>query len=220
MPIQTLQHDNASLISAYSTAQTRVADLEEEVRVSRLEIAKLVKERQRLEAKVDLLEAEIEELQNTMEVSQQHTAAKDAQYSHIVELSTKLQTQGVAEAQQRRTERERWAHDKQNMERTITMLRSEVRQLRKNAQRSITSYMDGSGLPEPEPTVTDQAEPETQLDALECGNANTEDTLAEIRKQHTDLMDLIEKLASIGRSMQTRMQSLDTDHSSPQKPGE
>ena len=218
-----LHSENANLITAYSSAQIRIAELDEELRLSRMDFMKLVKERQRLEAKVDLLEAEVDELQKNMDIAQQHTAAKDTQYSQILELSTKLQTQEVAETQQRRTERERWLQDKQHMERSIIMLNSEITQLRTSSRRSMTPEpprMDGSGSPKAGPTTTDQTEFGAPWKTPKHEIRYSRNALINIRKQHGELMKLIEKSESIGRDMQAYMDSMELHYRSPSEHGD
>ena len=207
-------------MSETSSSRTQVMDLDEQVRASRLEIAKLVKDRQRLKAKIDVLEAEVDELQNNMEVSQQHTAAKDAQYSQIVDLSTKLQGQGAADAQHRKAQQEQWIRDKQNMERVIKTLEAEIHNLRTSIHASTARHVDGSG-PLPTPSrMTDHARLGTGEDGLEHANTNTVDALLDIRKQHAHLMECIEKLGSIGKNMQTRFSSMDAVFNPPHAPND
>ena len=218
--IQNLQRENARLMSETSSSRTQVMDLDEQVRASRLEIAKLVKDRQRLKAKIDVLEAEVDELQNNMEVSQQHTAAKDAQYSQIVDLSTKLQGQGAADAQHRKAQQEQWIRDKQNMERVIKTLEAEIHNLRTSIHASTARHVDGSG-PLPTPSrMTDHARLGAGEDGLEHANTNTVDALLDIRKQHAHLMECIEKLGSIGKNMQTRFSSMDAVFNPPHAPND
>ena len=200
--IQTLQRENANLASAFSSAQIRIANFDEEVRASKQELAKLVKDRQRLEAEIEVLEMEIVELQNSMKVSQRHAAAKDAQYSQIVELSTKLQVRGTTDAQQCKAEREQWAHERQVTARVIMTLESEVQNLR---ARSTTRHTSGSNPLPASSRITDQAN-------------LIEDGLIGIWKEHTQLMDCIEKLGMVGKNMQTYFQSLHASASMPHKP--
>jgi len=79
--LQNLQRDNADLVSAKANAKLQIADLDKTVLASSLEFNKLIKERQSLKAEIDVLKAEIGELQNSIEHSQRHSVAKDTRYS-------------------------------------------------------------------------------------------------------------------------------------------
>ena len=202
---QILQHKNANLVSAYSSAQIRIADLGEEARASKLEITKLVKDQQRLRAKIDVLEAEINELHYNIEIAQQHTATKDAQYSQMVELSTKLQSHGTADAQRHKAQQEQWAHEKGEMERLINMMRSEIESLRSNSRRTTTPQPCRSGLPKASLTMTDPGGREAP------SNINIQDALNTLQKEHAHLVNHLEKLGTAGRKMQTYLQDIGTD---------
>lgn len=97
LTIQTLQRVITDLASAYAQAQIYMADMDSKVQASRAENGKLAKERQRLSGKIEFLETQLEGQGQIIKQIQEHTAAKDAQYSRIVELSTRLQSQGAAE---------------------------------------------------------------------------------------------------------------------------
>lgn len=141
--LQNLPRDNADLVSAYANAKHQTADLDKTVLASTLEFNKLIKERQSLKAKTDVLEAESEELQNSIEHSQRHSVAKDTQYSQIVEMSSRLQIQATADAQQRNYEKDQWVRERGNMQQTIATLRSEVRLLRKTYSGLAPPIRDG-----------------------------------------------------------------------------
>ena len=213
--IQNLQRENARLMSETSSARTQAMDLDEQVRASKLEISKLVKDRQRLKAKIDVLEAEVDELQNNMEVSQQHAAAKDAQYSKIVDLSTRLQGQGTVDAQHRKIQQDQWIRDKQSLEKIIKTLETEIHNLRTSIHKSTTRRADGSGPLSPTSRMTDQAQSGAREDGLEHANASTVDALLNIRKQHQHLTECIEKLGTIGRNMQTQFSNMGATLATP-----
>lgn len=208
---QTLQREYCSLVSAYSLTQTRIADLDEAAQASNLETERLSNDRQRLKAKVDVLEAEIDELQNSIEVSRQHSATKDAQYSQIVDLSTRLQTQSAFDTQQWRVEQEQWANEKQLMQDTIAKLRSEVRDLQLGLTKSTASCHDrlshDTGTsPQSIPTSTIRATLAQHSNSLQQANASIEAALIDISNHHLQLNDHVEKLGSIGKNIQTQVQ--------------
>ena len=220
--LQSLQRENADLISAYSQAQARIAELDATLQASSAEVAKLFKERQGLKAKVEILEAETEELQSNADQSQQHTFAKDAQYSQILEFSTRLQTQSMSDSQQRKLDYEKWEHERQAMLQTITNLRAEVRTLRKSygsvAQMQLQST-DGSSTG---PTVTHGSSTSNDLEAevqvLREANTVMQNTLNKVRQEHMQLSDYIGKLEGIGRNVERHLQASEVVVDTPRIP--
>jgi predicted RNase H-like nuclease (RuvC/YqgF family) len=223
--LQSLQRENAELVSAYSQAQSRMADLDKLVQTSGLEIGKLLKERQGLKAKVDALEAEVDELQASIEVAQQHTVAKDAQYSQILELSTRLQSQAEFGGQQRKIDKERWELEKHDMLQTITALRSELRTLR-TTYGSVPQPEQGYAIREasgPKGTlsgvVTAASAPtspmhlETEVVILRKANSAMKDTLSKVRQEHVQLHEYVERLGGLGRDIQRQLQAGTTGES-------
>ncbi|KAL9126321.1 MAG: hypothetical protein Q9217_004605 [Psora testacea] len=83
-------------------------------------------EHETLRSRIQILEAQIEDLHNTIYEIQQQAAAKDAQYSQIIDRATELEQRSMAESQQRRAEREEWEREKVEMLQTITDLRALV----------------------------------------------------------------------------------------------
>ena len=207
-----LQRENADLASAYAQAQIYIADLDTKVQASRAENGKLAKERQIMTGKIDLLEAQLEELEQSVQETQEHTAARDAQYSRIVELSTRLQSQGTAEQHE-------WLSEKQTMQSVIDSLKTEVMGLRKayaNYGKStnpspspVNDYPRGTeGHPNP------SAEPSshgliTEVEALRRANARMEDALAEVRGDNAQLAKYLEKLGGVERNMQMHLQRME-----------
>ena len=220
--LQSLQRENADLISAYSQAQARIAELDATLQASSAEVAKLFKERQGLKAKIEILEAEAEELQSNADQSQQHTFAKDAQYSQILEFSTRLQTQSMSDSQQRKLDYEKWEHERQAMLQTITNLRAEVRTLRKSygsvAQMQLQST-DGSSTG---PTVTHGSSTSNDLEAevqvLREANTVMQNTLNKVRQEHMQLSDYIGKLEGIGRNVERHLQASEVVVDTPRIP--
>ncbi len=223
LTIQTLQRENTHLASAYAQAQTYIADLDTKVQASRVENGKLVKDRQRLTGKIELLEAQLEELEQSIQQTQEHTAAKEAQYSRIVDLSTRLQSQGAAESRARKAEQYEWFSEKRSMQSEIDALENEIKGLRK----AYASYTKLSSLtPSPVENNTDAIEGNSssaaefsshehiaEMEALRRANARMEDALAGVRGDNAQLAECIEKLGTVEENIQMHLQRVETTRS-------
>ena len=229
---QTLQHENTDLASAYSHAQIHIAELDTKVQASQAENEKLVKERQRLTGKIEVLEAQLEELEHSIQQTQKHTAAKDVQYSRIMEQSTRLQSQGAAESQARKAEQYEWSCEKKSMQGVIKSLSNEVYSLRK----AYASYASDTTIADSTPlSINDgleghlgsAAEPSShgliaEMEALRHTNARMGDTLAGIRGDNAQLAECIEKLSGVEKSIYMRIEEVETTRSlwdSPNREG-
>ena len=209
--LQGLQRENADLVAANSQAQARIAELDVALQASSAEIAKLFKDRDRLRAKVDLLEAELGETQNSTERSQRNIATKDAQYSQILDFSNRLQTQAIVDAKKCKADGEEWEREKHDMLQTIANLRLEVRTLRR-------SYGNGSRTPSHDkqegPTGANTTrngltrnDLEAEVHILKEANSLIEGTLSKVREEYTHLSEYIDKLQGIGRNVQRYLQA-------------
>ena len=213
---QRPQHENIDLATAYNDAQIYIADLDTKIQASHSENVKLGKERQRLTGKIELLEAQLEELEHRIQQTQKHTLAKDAQYSCIMDLSTRLQSQGAAESQARKLEQQGWAREKKSMQNVIESLENEVTNLR-------TAYARCTRVTSSTPSPTDDcphgsggngeafAESSSQgliaeIEALRRSNARMEDALAGVGGDNAQLARYIEKLRNVEKSIQLRLQ--------------
>ena len=183
------------------------------IQASRAENGKLAKERQILTGKIELLEAQLEELEQSIQQTQEHTAAKDAQYSRIVELSTRLQSQGAAEQHE-------WSSEKKSMQGVIDSLKNEVKGLRK-AYASYAKLINPSPSPiddyhrriegHPKPSAESSSHGLiSEMEALRHANVRMEDALTGVRGDHAQLAEYLEKLGSIERNVQMHLQRVET----------
>lgn len=221
--LQNLQRENADLVAAYAHSKIHIADLDKTVQSSSLELNKLFQERQSLKAKVDVLEAEIEELQNSIEHSQRHSVAKDTQYSQIVEMSSRLQIQATADTQQRTFEKNQWVKERGDMQQTIITLRSEVRSLRKIYSGLSAPLHHRSGTSSKDTfrddfTVSSPVALQAELRDMQQTNSNLEDALEKVRQEHTQLVLHVERLGGISRNMQTHLRDAGADGLNSQGP--
>ena len=216
----TLQRENTDLASAYSHAQIHIADLDTKVQACRAENEKLVKERQRLTGKIEVLEAQLEELEHSIQQTQKHTAAKDVQYSRIMEQSTRLQSQGAAESQARRAEQHEWSCEKKSMQGVIKSLSNEVYSLRKAyasdasdtkvADSTPFSTKDGLGGHLGSAAETSSHGLVAEMEALRHTNARMGDALAGVRGDNAQLAECIEKLSGVEKSIYMRIEEVET----------
>lgn len=213
----TLKQENTDLVSAFAQAQIYLADLDTKIQVSHAENEKLANERQRLMGRIEILEAQLEELEHGIQQTQKHSAAKDAQYSRIMELSTRLQSQGAAEAQSRMAEQHGWSSEKKYMQSVIDSLKNEVNGLRKayakftsltpSSMDSFANRIDGE---------TDSAVESSshgllaEREALRRTNARLEEALAGVRGDNIQLAKYVEKLGSVEQNIQMRLQKAET----------
>lgn len=220
LTIQTLQRENTDLASAYAQAQIYIADLDTRVQASRAENGKLAKERRRLTGKIELLEAQLEESEQSIQQAQEHTATKDAQYSRIVDLSTRLQRQGAAESQARKAEQHEWFSEKQNMQSVIGSLKNEIQGLHM-AYASYAKFTNLTPLPIDEYPDGGEDSPNSaaessshrliaEIEVLKRANARMKDALSGVRGDNAQLAEYIEKLGSVKKNMQMHLQKVET----------
>ena len=220
LTIQTLQRENADLTSAYAQAQIYIADLNSKVQASHAENGKLATERKRLMGKIEFLEAQLEELEQSIQQSEAHTAAKDAQYSRIVELSTRLQSQGAGESRVRKAERHEWSSEQKSMQSVIDSLKNEVKDLRK-AYASYTKFTNPTPSPIDDYPHGTEGNPDSaaesslhglivEMEALKRANVRLEGALVGVRGENAQLAEYVEKLCNVKNNIQMHVQKVQT----------
>jgi chromosome segregation ATPase len=124
LALQTLQREHDQLLGAFSRSQIRCSTLDKKSRVSDHEINSLTEEKIRLQAQVETLETQVEELLNAKDEVQKQTTADAAQWRQIVAMSSQLQAQGAEETKRYKADRESWERDRDGLQRRITELES------------------------------------------------------------------------------------------------
>jgi chromosome segregation ATPase len=124
LALQTLQREHDQLLGAFSRSQIRCSTLDKKSQVSDHEINSLTEEKIRLQAQVETLETQVEELLNAKDEVQKQTTADAAQWRQIVAMSSQLQAQGAEEAKRYKADRESWERDRDGLQRRITELES------------------------------------------------------------------------------------------------
>ena len=212
LALQDLRRDYEELGASYAQAMTRIADLDQRALESNTEVNALIKQRKSLQAKIEVLESEIEELQLNIEEAHRQGLAKDAQYSQIIDTSSKLQNQAMIETQQHTLEKDRWTRESDDMQRTICDLRSEAREMRRTYRCVSAAPLHDSAsfttiVPDEERDFTTSfpAQAQTDISILKQTNADLEEALAKVRQEHSRLVLHIEKLGDIGRNIQEHL---------------
>lgn len=110
---QILQGEHDKLLAAYSRSQTRCATLDRKSQVSDTEINNLVEDRVRLQAQVDALEVQVDELQRSRDEAHKQSVANGAQYMQIMGMSSRLQAQGAADLKKWKSDKDDWETEKE-----------------------------------------------------------------------------------------------------------
>lgn len=124
LALQTLQREHDQLLGAFSRSQIRCSTLDKKSQVSDHEINSLTEEKIRLQAQVETLEAQVEDLIKAKDEVHRQTTADAAQWRQIVAMSSQLQAQGAEEAKRYKSDRESWERDRGGLQRRITELES------------------------------------------------------------------------------------------------
>lgn len=181
---ETLQREHQSLLSAFARSQTQVAALDKKVHATDAEIKDLYEGRANLEAQVESLEAQIEEMQQSKDDAHDKSVAKDVQYTHIMAMSTKLEAQGVSDSKKWKAERQRWELERKVLMGQIAALKTE--------RSALLCRLDGSGAFE-----NTETEP-----SAECIND------IGILDSHRSLQKEVEELRTNCQKMQSMLQAL------------
>ncbi|KAI9795721.1 MAG: hypothetical protein M1835_005284 [Candelina submexicana] len=115
LALQTLQREHDTLLSAFSRSQTRCATLDRKFQVSDAEINNLTEDRLRLQASVEGLESQVEDLIKSRDEARKQSVANGGQYMKILAMASKLEAQESAD-------RKRWKSEKADLEDRIKTL--------------------------------------------------------------------------------------------------
>ena len=124
LALQTLQREHDQLLGAFSRSQIRCSTLDKKSQVSDHEINSLTEERIRLQAQVETLEVQVEELVKAKDEVHRQTTANAAQWRQIVAMSSQLQAQGAEETKRYKSDRESWERDRDGLQHRIAELES------------------------------------------------------------------------------------------------
>ena len=118
----TLQREHDTLLSAYSRQQTRCITLDKKTQVSDNEINTLTEEKLRLQAQVESLDAQVEDLVRAKDEAHKQSVANSQQYMQIMAMSGKLQAKSAEEAKKWKAEREELEQEKVELMEKIKLL--------------------------------------------------------------------------------------------------
>ncbi len=123
LALQTLQREHDTLLSAFSRSQTRCATLDKKFQVSDVEINNLTEDRMRLQASVEGLEIQVEDLIKSRDEARKQSVANGGQYMKILAMASKLEAQGAAD-------RKSWKSEKTDLEDRIKVLKGQKSDMR------------------------------------------------------------------------------------------
>lgn len=122
---EALQREHQSLLSAFTRSQKRVEVLDKKSHDTGIEVRDLHHGRVKLEAQIESLEDQVGEIQHCRDDEHAQSIAKDAQYMHIMTMSTKLEAQGASASQIWKAERDKWELERKAFTRQIIALENE-----------------------------------------------------------------------------------------------
>ncbi|KAI9798077.1 MAG: hypothetical protein M1833_004974 [Piccolia ochrophora] len=159
LALQTLQREHDSRLRALLRSRDRCIALEKKFQVSDAEINRLTEERISLQAQVDGLECQVEDLVNARDEARRESVANNVQYMSIVSRASQLEQQGAADKRRLRVEKEELNRRVAQLEREQT-ISQEVAPLEMPATSNVIPVQSrGPALSpphagEPTPTVT------------------------------------------------------------------
>lgn len=214
LAFETLQREHQSLLSAFSRSQSRVATLDKKFIASEAEINELNDGRVRLQAQIEALEAQVQEIQQIREIAHTQSITEGAQYMQIVAMSSKLQAQGASDSQKWKAEREQWELDKKAFMMQIEHLEREkqalLRSLRASEPSDSSLTHDKSttaiGTLEGTDTQASRCMLREEIRELRIKCNNLEAALQAIRHESSNFGQAFARLGSIGRRLQQHLQ--------------
>ncbi|OCK85409.1 hypothetical protein K432DRAFT_400264 [Lepidopterella palustris CBS 459.81] len=186
LAFQTLQREYDSLLQKLERQRTKCATLEKKFAVSDVEINTLTDEKEKLQAQVATLEAQVEELQQSRDESRKQLVANGAQYMRIMDMASRLQAQGAED-------KKRWAAEKLELERRVKILEEAMVT---GAERPDASTVDASEQHRPTP-AGQLGSPTAAL--MSSVSASSAETIAVLRTE-------IARLRSRTQSLETALQ--------------
>ena len=201
LALQTLQREHDQLLAAFSRSQIRCSTLDRKSQVSDHEINSLTEEKIRLQAQVEALESQVEDLIQSKDESQKQSAADAAQWRQIMAMASQLQAKGSEELRRYKADRESWERDRDGLQRRILELES-----------GDLTLADASGPGEsPESEAADDILTSTSLETLRAeivrlrrSCSDMEVALRDLRRVTQQMDRVMEEFANIRERITTR----------------
>lgn len=226
LAFETLQREHQNLLSAFSRSQSRAATLDKKFIASEAEIHDLNDGRIRLQAQIEALEAQVQEIQQIREDAHTQSVTEGAQYMQIMAMSSKLQAQGASDSQKWKAEREQWALDKKAFMMQIEHLEGEKLALLRTLRASeppdsslahsqstaVTGTLEGTD------THVSRGMLREDIRELRIKCNNLEAALQAIRHESSNFGQAFARLGSIGRRLQQHLQVPPNEASLPENP--
>ena len=191
--------------------------------VSDAEINNLAEERIKLQERIEFLETQVEELQQSRDDVHKQSVAKGGQYMKIMAMSSKLQAQGASDFKKWKFEKDAWQQEKAQLLSKVAELEREKGALAPPRSAAGTSQKNSPNFTSTSPDTpnhaaqslvaddTDDAPNNSSLEILReeikrlrvrC--RNMENALLELRTESEHIDDCIERLGGIGKRIRIK----------------
>ena len=201
---QILQGEHEKLLAAYSRSQRKCADLDKKSQVSDAEISNLSEERMRLQAFIESLEQQVEELQQSRDEAHKQSVANGSQYMQIMAMSSKLQAQGSVDQKKWKSDRDEWTAEKDRLLARIANLEKSAGQILKHdhdGEHGLQTQDSRNRSEEAELSGLSFERLKEEIISLRRGKRES-DTLLQAYKDETGaLRKLTEELSAVGERL-------------------
>jgi predicted nucleic acid-binding Zn-ribbon protein len=230
--LSSLQGEHDKLLAAFSRSQSRASALEKKHQVSDGEIFSLTEERARLQAQVQELEGDVEELSKSRDSYRQAAVQEGAQYVEIVKMASQLE-------EKTGEERKNWNKLKLEMEQRIAELSAGINTHTKDPMAAAssspteggpipntTSSNDKMDIDAPSAMTTANTHDKTQderadhlkaeIERLRKRCEEVEGALRAVREESRSMANMIEALSKAGKGILRRVEDVSLGPEPPQ----
>ena len=213
---QILQGEHDKLLAAFTRSQTRCATLDRKSQASETEINNLLEEQARMQLQIEAYENQVEDLQGSKDEACRQSSSTGAQYTQIIDMSSKLQAKGVEDSKRWKEEKKALENEKAEMMakierledgRKVSALNFSSRQNTLAPQSRSSLFMNFSHNIEP----TEDAISSTSIDVLReeiirlrMINSDTQQDLKGVRGENVHIKEIISMLDGVSRRIGTK----------------
>ena len=219
LALTNLQREHDQLLLAYSRLQSRCEALDKKSLISDNEVEALTEDKSQLQSQVEAFESQVEELITARDEAQKQMAASGAQYMRILNMSSRLQAQGVEDARRYKQDRDLWERDRTSLEDRLRELEKAPSQYHHNPLTAAVkeslqqehestaggSHHDSQATIFAERLQSEQSVPLADLEQLKAGVTrlresllNMEPTLTNVRHEADHVSHVIDRLNAGG----------------------